>query len=84
MDELTKARNNAFSIQSAPEDASFIYIGDVTEDGWIYRYYRDCEGNYWFRTYVITERGAVTLHEYVHGTKEPYMGRWGTKRRGRR
>lgn len=29
MDELTKARGSAFSIQNAPEDASFTYIGDV-------------------------------------------------------
>lgn len=70
-DELKQAWKEAFSIQSSPENAVFTYIGDLEEpDGWIYRFYRDQNGKYWFQCYIKNGSVTKTLHEWVHGKPE--------------
>lgn len=69
--ELQTAKKEAFSIQSSPENSVFTYIGDVeSEDGWIYRFYKDQNGKYWFQCYIKNGGIIKTLHECVHGKPE--------------
>lgn len=67
-EELKEARENAFSIQSIPEGRIPKYIGSIErEDDWIYEFYKDQTGAYWFETLVRKNGQVITLHEAVHG-----------------
>lgn len=69
--ELKTALKNAFSIQSMPEDRQKEFIGTVEqEDGWIYRFFRDQEGDYWFDIWIRKNGDIMTLSEAVSGKRE--------------
>lgn len=68
--ELETAWKNAFSIQSMPEDRSAGFIGTVEQDdGWVYRFFKDNEGDYWFDIWIRKGGDAMTLSESVSGKK---------------
>lgn len=68
--ELKKAQANAFSIQSMPEGRSPVFIGKVEQpDGWIYKFYKDQNNDYWFDTLIRKDGKVMTLHEAVRGKK---------------
>lgn len=66
MDELEHAYKNAFSIQSIPEGRTIEFVGAI-EKTYIYDFYKDQTGAYWFKTLVRKNGQVITLHEAVHG-----------------
>lgn len=67
MNELEYAYKNAFSIQSMPEGCIIEFIGAIDKADYIYEFYKDQTGEYWFETYVRKDGQVITLHEAVHG-----------------
>lgn len=67
MNELEYAYKNAFSIQSMPEGRTTEFIGTIDKTDYIYEFYKDQTGDYWFKTYVRKDGQVMTLHEAVHG-----------------
>ena len=68
--ELETAWKSAFSIQSKTEDRTVSNIGTVEQDdGWIYRFFKDNEGEYWFDIWIRKGGEVITLEESVFGKK---------------
>lgn len=68
--ELKEAWKNAFSIQSMPEGRNPVFIGEVEEsDGWIYKFYKDQQNDYWFDTLIRKDGEVMTLHQAVRGKR---------------
>lgn len=63
--ELKEAWEKAYSIQSMPEGRTPTFIGAI-EKTYIYEFYKDQMGDYWFKTFVRKDGQVITLHEAVH------------------
>lgn len=66
-EELKEAWEKAYSIQSMPEGRTIEFIGAIDKTDYIYEFYKDQTGEYWFETYVRKDGQIITLHEAVHG-----------------
>lgn len=49
-EKLEEARKNAFTIESMPPDRRTERIGEITGEYFIYEFFQDNHGEYWFKT----------------------------------
>ena len=58
-----------------PEGRKTSFIGTVEQDdGWIYRFFKDDEGEYWFDIWIRKDGEVMTLGESVSGKRKRRRG----------
>lgn len=68
--ELKEAWDKAFSMESMPGERSADLIETIEKENWLYDFYKDNTGAYWFKLRIRqTDGEIVTLDEAVFGKR---------------
>lgn len=71
---LQEAYGNAVTIENreayGAEHREIKYIGTIQKKDRLYKYYKDDEGDYWYRTLIQTPHGPISMYEHIFGRKE--------------
>lgn len=70
MDDARTAWKNARNIESLPEGRELELFGKFksrANNQRVYVLYRCNEGEYWYRTMFLTDRGVISEYDYIFG-----------------